>query len=201
MDSLLILLPAAQETQLMPSCTTYRTQTNNASGSLSESHCHWMVWQWLSSIPVHTYIWFRSNQTKASLARLTDRLSLVKFIPPDPPLVQLYRNAAHRVIMIMSCAVEFYHVSPSPHSLSLGPNVQRVQMVWFQQARSCCTRVYSDCIDVDSRSVSQSGCRCRTLHQVWVFDIFWWEGARTYIIALYHTYSNPITKASVNQSL
>lgn len=57
--------------------------------------------------------------------------------------------------MIMSCAVEFYHVSPSPRSLSLGPNVQRVQMVWFQQTRSCCTRVYSDRIDVDSGNMSQ----------------------------------------------
>lgn len=120
MDSLLIPLPAAREVQLMPSCATYRTQTNIASGSVWEweSHCHHRVWQWLSSILVHTYIWFRSNQTKASLSRLTDRLSLVKCIPPSPPLVvscRLCRNAAHSVIMIMSCAVEFYHVSPSPH--------------------------------------------------------------------------------------
>lgn len=166
MDSLLILLPAAQETQLMPSCTTYRTRTNNASGSVWESHCHCMVWQWWSSIPLRAYIWFRSNRTKASLARLTDRLSLVKFIRFPPPPLQLCRNAAHRVIMIMSCAVEFYHFSSSPHSRSLGPNVQRVQMVWFQQARSCCTRVYTDCIDVDSGDKSWGGCRCRALHQV-----------------------------------
>lgn len=77
-----------------------------------------------SSARIHL---FRSNRIRASLARLTDQLSLVKIYPP--PLAQLCRNAADRVIMIMSYAMEFYHVSPSPHSLSLGPDVQRVQMV------------------------------------------------------------------------
>lgn len=122
----------------------------------TDKYCKWVIF-WVelslhglgmielhSSARIHL---FRSNWIRASLARLTDRQSSVKFIP-DPPLEQACRNAAHRA-MIMS-AVEFYHVSPSPHSLSLGPDVQRVQMVWFQQARSCCTRVHSDRIDVDS---------------------------------------------------
>lgn len=133
MDSLLILLPAAQETQLMPSCTTYRTQTNNASGSLWESHCHCMVWQWSSSIPVHTYIWFRSNQTKASLARLTDRLSLVKFIPPTP---LLYSSTGMQLIeLLWSWAVQWnFTMSPLLHILSasvLMCNVSR----WFGSSK------------------------------------------------------------------
>lgn len=40
--------------------------------------------------------------------------------------------------------------------LSLSPDVQRVQMVWFQQARSCYTRVHSDYIDVDIGNMSQA---------------------------------------------
>lgn len=69
MDSLLILLPEAQETQLMPSCTTYRTQTNSASGSVWESHCH-RIGSGNDRAAFHSAHMFdlRSKQTKASLA-------------------------------------------------------------------------------------------------------------------------------------
>lgn len=147
----------------------------------------------------HTFD-FRSNQTKASLAGLTDWLSLVKFIPrtPPPPLRQLCWNAAHRIIMIVSCAVEFYHVSPSLNSFSFGPNVQRVQMVWFQQARSRC-RAYSNHIHVEAWNMSHCGCLCRNLHQICqcFLDRIWLEGTRVKTVASYCTYSNSCMKASV----
>lgn len=133
MDSPLILLPAAQETQLMPSCTTYRTPTNNASGSVWQSHCHCVVWQWWSSIPARTYVWFRSKQTKASLAKLTDRLSLVKFIP-RPPLS--CSSAGMQLIeLLWSWAVQWnFTMSPLLHILSASVLMCNVSK-WFGSSR------------------------------------------------------------------
>lgn len=70
MDSLLILLPASQETQLMPSCTTYRAQRNNAIGSVC-SVIHREASRWWGGIPMQKYMGFGSRWTKAPLLRPT----------------------------------------------------------------------------------------------------------------------------------
>lgn len=163
----------------MPSCTTYRTRTNNASGSVWESHCHCMVWQWWSSIPLRAYIWFRSNRTKASLARLTDRLSLVKFIrsPPPPPL---YSSAGMQLIeLLWSWAVQWnFTISPLLHILAASVLMCNVSK-WFGSSKP--GAAVQEC--TLTALMSTQGIRvgvgvAAELYIRSLFNSIWWEGAR-----------------------
>lgn len=117
----------------MASCTPYRTLTSNASGSVLgvalSLHGLGMI-KLHSSARIHL---FRSNRIRASLARLTDQLSLVEFIHWPPLLLSF---AGMRLIeLLWSWAMQWnFTMSPLLHILSASVPMCNVSK-WFSSSK------------------------------------------------------------------
>lgn len=135
----LIRLPAAQETQLMPSCPNIPH---------ADKWCKWVnfcivtVWYGHNNSArfqgVRTFIWVKLSE---GVACKTDWPTVSHWIHSLPAPVVLHGsawNAARGLITTMSSGI-LPCLPFSTCSRLLVPDVQRVQMVWFQRAGSCCT--------------------------------------------------------------
>lgn len=115
--------------------------------------------KWAGFQGVQGSIWVKLTDWGRHFVRALDRLSLgLIYSPPSSRALPLLHSSAGMPLMklLWSPAVEFYHVSPSPHAPgSLSPMCNVSKRFGLPASQEL---LHSDRIDADSGDVSQSGC-------------------------------------------
>lgn len=133
-----------------------------------------------SSARIHL---FRSNRMRASLAGLTDRLSLVEFIPRPPSCTAL-----------QECSSWSYYdheqwnftMSPLLHILWASVLMCNVSK-WFGSSKP--GAAVQECTVTTLMSTQGMWVRVDVVAELYIKSLIWWDGVSPWIIAFYHTHS------------